>query len=171
MHEKRACQSSATSSTSSTVTGWGRTKPRTNESHGLARDGTINHGSATLLQVDLKLQSAACAKVPDYAKVSPNTTICAGDQVAGAQMLDRAVSALALPAALLNRTVKDTCNGDSGGPMTVARGKERVLVGLVSWGKGCAQAGIPGVYTRVSAFADWIATAKATAPPGKAGPL
>ena len=156
------------------VTGWGRTKPRVTGSHGLARDGTINHGSAALLEVDLKPR-AACDKVSGYSAVSLTKTICAGAEVAGAQTFNRAVSALSLPVALLNRTVKDACNGDSGGPMTVERGTprapNRVLVGVVSWGQGCAQAGIPGVYTLVSAFAPWIATAKATAPVGKNGPL
>lgn len=47
---------------------------------------------------------------------------------------------------------KDACQGDSGGPMIV----DGRLVGLVSWGTGCAEAAHPGVYTRVSSVADAV---------------
>jgi len=50
---------------------------------------------------------------------------------------------------------RDTCSGDSGGPL-VARDNGRVeLVGITSFGFGCAEAAHPGVYTRVSAIRGW----------------
>jgi len=45
------------------------------------------------------------------------------------------------------------CLGDSGGPLIVA---DR-LAGVASFGSGCAAAAPTTVYTRVSAYADWIA--------------
>jgi trypsin len=47
----------------------------------------------------------------------------------------------------------DTCQGDSGGPMVI----DSTLVGIVSWGDGCARPGHPGVYTRVATYANLIA--------------
>lgn len=47
----------------------------------------------------------------------------------------------------------DACSGDSGGPLVDDSG---TLIGLVSWGRGCAQAGYAGVYTRVGNYVQWI---------------
>jgi secreted trypsin-like serine protease len=58
----------------------------------------------------------------------------------------------------------DTCQGDSGGPL-FASGR---VVGVTSWGNGCAEAGFPGVYARVAdtKLRTWV---KSVAPNGVAG--
>lgn len=55
---------------------------------------------------------------------------------------------------------KDTCNGDSGGPIQITTNNNMCLyyiIGITSFGSSfCAQKYSPGVYTRVSSYVDWI---------------
>lgn len=49
----------------------------------------------------------------------------------------------------------DSCWADSGGPLV---SNENFLVGVVSTGIGCARPGLPGIYTRVSNYINWISS-------------
>eukprot|EP00887_Chlorella_sp_A99_P007844 scaffold20.g7844.t1 len=57
----------------------------------------------------------------------------------------------------------DACSGDSGGPVILRPhdvippdAAQHRLVGLVSWGSGCARRGWPGVFVRLDTFFSWI---------------
>jgi len=51
---------------------------------------------------------------------------------------------------------KDACTGDGGSPLVCqAQSGRWTVVGLVTWGVGCASE-TPGVYVRISHFRDWI---------------
>jgi secreted trypsin-like serine protease len=87
--------------------------------------------STDLLWVEVPV-SARTVCADRYPNRIDNTKICAGD------------------------SAKDSCQGDSGGPLSGYPSSGVLLIGIVSFGYGCGREGFPGVYTRVSAFADWI---------------
>ncbi|OED41179.1 hypothetical protein AB833_10530 [Chromatiales bacterium (ex Bugula neritina AB1)] len=92
--------------------------------------------SILLQEVDLPIVSHnAC--LPFYNNLSPVNNLCAGRLLSGGQ---------------------DSCQGDSGGPLFVPRGNQFVQAGIVSGGLGCARAGIPGIYVRLSSYFDWISS-------------
>lgn len=107
--------------------------------------GTTSSGGQTsnaLLEATAPLvadSTCASAYGPDF---DQNTMVCAGN---GAT---------------------DTCQGDSGGPLMVPDGPGAfVLVGVTSWGFGCADPDFPGVYVRLGApqLNSWMVGPRPTA--------
>ncbi|CAG4988527.1 unnamed protein product [Colias eurytheme] len=62
------------------------------------------------------------------------------------------ITANMICAGILNVGGRDACQGDSGGPLYAGN----VVVGVVSFGNGCADAFYPGVSTQVSSYTNWI---------------
>jgi trypsin len=88
--------------------------------------------SSVLQQVDLPVVSnAVCSAAYGGTRINENN-LCAGFKAGG----------------------RDSCSGDSGGPLFDA--ERNVLIGTVSWGTGCARPNKYGVYTRVSKYLHWM---------------
>lgn len=57
---------------------------------------------------------------------------------------------------------RDTCQGDSGGPLLKVEGGKTNVIGVVSFGIGCAHPYFPGIFTKVANYVDWIGAQCAT---------
>ncbi|XP_038060986.1 uncharacterized protein LOC119731787 isoform X2 [Patiria miniata] len=92
------------------------------------------------------------ARVP----LLPRST-CTGRRVYGSKLTSRMLCAGYLGGGI------DSCDGDSGGPLVCEYQGTWQIIGVTSWGSGCAQPNAPGVYSRVNQFLDWINTKRQTA--------
>lgn len=83
-------------------------------------------------------------------------TICNSAQSYAGQIKPSMLCAGKLPTA----GPTDSCQGDSGGPLfqPASGNTPAILVGVVSWGEGCAIADFPGVYAKVAHpdIARWV---------------
>uniref|UniRef100_A0A672YGH1 Transmembrane serine protease 2 n=1 Tax=Sphaeramia orbicularis TaxID=375764 RepID=A0A672YGH1_9TELE len=75
---------------------------------------------------------------------------CNARQVLNGQVLEDMICAGTLQGGV------DACQGDSGSPLVVKKGGVWWVMGVTSWGIGCALPNKPGVYTNVTYFIDWI---------------
>ncbi|CAD7680943.1 unnamed protein product [Nyctereutes procyonoides] len=84
--------------------------------------------------------SSRCASRHLSNKTMTNNVLCAGDTRSGGNQAN----------------LHDACQGDSGGPSVCMKDNRMTLAGIISWDIGCGQKDVPGVYTKVTNYLDWI---------------
>ncbi|XP_075054438.1 transmembrane protease serine 11F [Mixophyes fleayi] len=80
-----------------------------------------------------------------------NTTVCGRPEIYGYLILPSMICAGYLEGKI------DSCQGDSGGPLVTLQSNNRwSLIGVVSFGYGCALQNKPGVYSSITYLRSWI---------------
>nr|KAF6347230.1 serine protease 48 [Pipistrellus kuhlii] len=112
------------------VTGWGQV----HETEGTDYASTLQE--AEILVIDRQtceyLYNPLIAVAPELETIIKEDMICAGEN-----------------------HKRDSCKGDSGGPLSCHIDGVWTQIGLVSWGERCAKS-LPGVYTNVTYYQKWI---------------
>lgn len=135
-----------------TVTGWGSLWDFAGfEDAVYIRDGKRLANPGKLMEAGQILSPNELRQV-DIQVIAREDCASAYDQFGGFNVTDLEICAAAPEGA------KDSCYGDSGGPLVAPAPNSRgyVQVGVVSWGVQCGNPLLPGVYSRVSQFYDWI---------------
>jgi len=96
---------------------------------GILDDPVPEFPDPELFEVDLSLVDNETCN-PLMGNLIDDDMVCAGDLAGGV----------------------GSCKGDSGGPLVLQQPEKNYLVGITSWGFGCAQPDFYGVYNRVSYF-------------------
>ena len=101
-------------------------------------------GYGTVMQIPpVQTACLACVNVPTVERVKCNEAI-KGDSQSNPEVTENMICA--------GSAGKDSCQGDSGGPLTCSFNGGVVFMGIVSWGIGCGQKDLPGVYTYVCKY-------------------
>ncbi|KAK1785926.1 hypothetical protein P4O66_017676, partial [Electrophorus voltai] len=116
-----------------------------------------------LTTYDLGLRGGAPLVVTGWGTLQENGQPASTLQKAKIPLIDEAQCSAIYGASLTSRMLcagylqgkVDACQGDSGGPL-VYFNSEWMLVGVVSWGVGCAKTGYPGVYSNVGQMLNWV---------------
>jgi len=114
------------------ITGWG-----TLSSGGLLQPNRLQEGEVTVLS------NEECRATKYQAEQITDDMLCAQGQTEDGKIVD-------------------ACQGDSGGPLVCEDAGVYTIYGATSWGRGCAGADYPGVWSRVHYNLDWIAETMAS---------